>query len=177
MKRENKTRILVWIIVILIATNLSTIGSFYYHRVTEMKASEEVQNDQTAIPGEQRTRFFRDELGLDAAQLDRFREINRTFNRSAKNIETELAQTRQELIRELGEQQSDSSKLNSLANQVGENHQQLKLVTIDFYLNMKQICSPEQKEKLNRIFQEMLNSENQVNLPQQGNGRGRWQNK
>lgn len=177
MKTDNKYRILVWVIVILIATNLSTIGSFFYHREHEMKGSEIEKEDQTSIPGDQRTRFFRDELNLNEDQIDQFREINRAFNHSARIIETNLSQLRQELIQELGSQQSDTTKLNALALQVGEDHRKLKLVTIDFYRDMKNLCNSDQQEKLNHIFQDMLNSNNQVNLPQQGKGRGRWQNK
>jgi Spy/CpxP family protein refolding chaperone len=173
---NNKYRILIWIIVILVATNLSTIGSFYYHRITELKLAEAVQNEQTNIPGEQRTRFFRDELNLDTAQIDHFREINRTFNRTAKGIEMNLAQLREDMINELGTQSPDSAQLAWIAVEIGENHRELKQLTSTFYLNMKKICTEEQKAKLHEIFQSMLDKESQVNLPRPGNQGGRWRN-
>ena len=168
---------MVWIIVILIATNLSTIGSFYYHRVTEIKAIESNQEVQTTIPGEQRTRFFRDELNLDDDQIDQFRTINRTFNRTARGIEMNLAQLREDLINELGTQNPDSARLNQLADEIGDNHKELKKVTTTFYLDMKTICTTEQQAKLNQIFQSMLNKDSHVNLPRPGNQGGRWRNK
>lgn len=174
---NNKYRILIWIIVILVATNLSTIGSFYYHRVNESKAEQVKQDEQTSIPGDQRTRFFREELNLNNDQLDQFREINRTFNRTARGIEANLAQLREDLINELGSENSDSLKLEKLANDIGENHKELKQVTTTFYLDMKKICTPEQQIKLHEIFQSMLNKDSQVNLPQPGYQRGRWRNR
>lgn len=173
MNATNKYRILIWIIVILVATNLSTIGSFYYHRMTEAETKLEGQN---AIPGEQRTRFFRDELNLDADQLNQFREINRTFNRTARAIEMNLARLREDLITELGTQNPDSTRLDQMAIAVGNNHRELKQVTTNFYLDMKKICTAEQQVKLHEIFQSMLNKDNQVNLPQPGNRGGRWRN-
>ncbi|MDP3912888.1 MAG: periplasmic heavy metal sensor [Bacteroidota bacterium] len=177
MKPTNKYRILIWIIVILIATNLSTIGSFYYHRITEIKAAVTKLEEQATISGDQRTRFFRDQLNLDAAQIDQFREINRTFNRTARGNEMNLAQLREELINELGTQNPDSTRLEQMAVEVGNNHRELKQVTTTFYLNMKKICTAEQQAKLQEIFQSMLNKESQVNLPRQGNQGGRWRNK
>jgi Spy/CpxP family protein refolding chaperone len=177
MNSANKYRILIWIIVILVATNLSTIGSFYYHRMAEAKTIETKQEDQRAVPGEQRTRFFRDQLNLNAEQLDQFRDINRTFNSTARNIETNLAQLREDLITELGTQNPDTTRLNQMASEVGNNHRDLKQVTTTFYLDMKKICTPEQQAKLHEIFQSMLNKENQINLPQPGNQGGRWRNK
>lgn len=176
MNPTNKYRILIWIIVILVATNLSTIGSFYYHRITEIKAAQLTQENRTIIPGEQRTRFFRDELKLDAGQIDQFREINRSFNRTARNIETNLAQLREDMINELGTQNPDSTRLDQMATEVGNNHRELKQVTTTFYLDMKKICSTEQQAKLHEIFQSMLNKDNQVNLPRPGNQGGRWHN-
>lgn len=176
MNPTNKYRILIWIIVILVATNLSTIGSFYYHRITELKLAERVQDEQTNIPGEQRTRFFRDELNLDAGQIDQFRDINRNFNRTARGIEMNLAQLREDLITELGTQKPDSTRLNRMAKEVGNNHRELKQVTTTFYLSMKKICTVEQQAKLHEIFQSMLNKDTQVNLPRPGNQGGRWRN-
>jgi Spy/CpxP family protein refolding chaperone len=176
MNSTNKYRILIWIIVILVATNLSTIGSFYFHRMNETKAAEVKQADPNAIPGEQRTRFFRDQLKLNGDQLDQFRNINRTFNRTARDIETKLAQLRENLITELGTQNPDSTRLNQMATEVGNNHRELKQVTTTFYLDMKKICTAEQQAKLHEIFQSMLNKDNQVNLPRPGYQGGRWRN-
>ncbi|HZL08976.1 MAG TPA: periplasmic heavy metal sensor [Prolixibacteraceae bacterium] len=177
MKTDPKDRNLIWIIIILAATNLSTIGSFYYHRIAETKTETRKQEEQTTIPGDQRTRFFRNELNLSNEQLDQFREINRTFNRTARGIETNLAQLRENLVNELGAQYPDSTRLEQMATDIGENHRKLKQVTTTFYLNMKKICTAEQQSKLHQIFQSMLNKDSQVNLPQQGNRRGRWRNK
>ena len=176
MSTTNKNRTLIWIIVILVATNLSTIGSFYYHRMMEAKTPETKQEGQNAIPGEQRTRFFRDQLNLTAEQLDKFRDINRTFNRTARGIEMNLAQLREDMITELGTQNPDSTRLDQIAIDVGNNHRELKQVTTTFYLNMKKICTAEQQAKLHEIFQSMLNKDNQVNLPRLGNQGGRWRN-
>lgn len=177
MNPTNKHRTLIWIIIILITTNLSTIGSFYYHRITELQAVTSKQEEQTMLPGEQRTHFFRDELNLDSDQIDQFREINRTFNRTARGIEANLAQLREDLIEELGTQNPDSTRLNQIAVEVGNNHRELKQVTSNFYLNMKKICTSEQQAKLHEIFQSMLNKDNQINLPRSGNPGGRWRNK
>lgn len=176
MNAPNKYRILIWIIVILVATNLSTIGSFYYHRMSEAETQETKQGGLNAVPGEQRTRFFRDQLNLNTAQIDQFREINRAFNRTARDIETNLTQLREDLITELGTQNPDSTRLNQMATEVGNNHRELKQVTTTFYLDMKKICTEEQRVKLHELFQSMLNKDNQVNLPRPGNQGGRWRN-
>ena len=81
-----------------------------------------------------------------------------------------------DLINELGAQNTDTTRLDKLATEIGENNRELKQVTTTFYLNMKKICTEEQQKKLHSIFQSMLNKDSQINLPQPGNGRGRWRN-
>lgn len=177
MNTATRQRILIGLIILLIATNLSTIGSFYYHRISEQKKTEGTTNEQSAVPGEQRTRYFRDQLNLDDNQTNSFREINRSFNRSARTIEENLAVLRKSMIDELGAQNPDTLKLRQIAAEIGNNHRELKEITSSFYLNMREICTPEQQIKLHSIFQSMLNKENQVNLPQPGYQRGRGRNK
>ncbi len=177
MKTSNNKRILIWIIVILAATNLSTIGSFYYQQIAEKEDVEVKRAEQTAMPGEQRTHFFREQLNLDDDQLGLFREINRTFNRTARSIETDLSFLRTAVVDELQTANPDSARLDSLATAIGNNHRKLKQVTIAFYLDMKKICTPEQQAKLYGIFRSTLNEEDQVNLPKPGYRHGRGRNR
>ena len=177
MNSLQKNRILIWLVIILAATNLSTIGSFYYHRISELKTAKQADEDQTTIPGEQRARFFGDELKLTDEQLEQFRTVNRNFNRTARSIEEKLAELRQGMIEELGRTNPDTVWLDSIATEIGENHRELKKVTTTLYLNMNHICNADQQTRLHEIFQSMLNKDSQVNLPQPGHRRGRGWNR
>jgi len=59
MAAKNTYRILIWLVVILAATNLSMGFSFWYHRQQDKKELE-AQKQQVEMPSEQRTRFFRE---------------------------------------------------------------------------------------------------------------------
>lgn len=72
MARKNTYRILIWVVVILAATNLSMGISFWYHKQQDKKAAEE-QQQQVEMPSEQRTRFFREQLNLQPEQVELFR--------------------------------------------------------------------------------------------------------
>ena len=166
---RNRNRIYTWIIAILLATNLVTIGSMLYHTNAEeeMKGTSEMQ-----MPGEQRARFFRQQLDLTAEQVNQFRNFNRQFNRTAKPIVLDLEQLRFEMLKEMGKEKPDTIQLAEIANQIGELHTILKGTTIDFYLNMKSVCNKDQKAKLYKIFYLMLDQEKNVQLPR-GNHRGK----
>lgn len=164
-------QIQVWIIAILIATNLSTVGSFYYHKLSDEKVPVKYHEVRTDISIDQRTNFFSDQLNLKADQTDQFRQINIIYNQAAREIEMNLAKLREQLINELGVENPDSIRISQLTSEIGEDHRKLKQLTTTLYLNMKNICSKDQQAKLNLTFRSMLNDEGKQTLQK---GRYQW---
>ena len=168
MAMENKYRILIWVIVILVATNLSMGFSFLYHRQQDKKLMEQTEQNEIELPAKQRTRFFRKQLNLEPRQMEIFRELNRDFNRTAWQINHQLESLRIEMVTEMGSPTPDKTRLESISTEIGALHTQLKNETIDYYLAMKEVCNDNQKEKLNEIFISVLQKNEDVRLPQKG---------
>lgn len=176
MITENKYRILIWVIVILVATNLSMGLSFWYHKQQDKKVSHE-NAGRIEMPSEQRTRFFRDQLNLNIDQTDQFRNLNRQFNRSARVISDQLEELRIQMVEEMGKEGPSQAVLDSISKEIGVNHSALKEQTIAYYLGMKAICDSTQTEKLKEIFMEASKAKEHIELPQRGRGfRGRQNN-
>jgi Spy/CpxP family protein refolding chaperone len=174
MATKNTYRILIWLVVILAATNLSMGISFWYHKQQDKKATE---TQQVEMPSEQRTRFFREQLNLQPDQVDSFRELNRTYNRSARRISDQLTQLRIEMVEEMGKADADTAKLHAISSEIGEMHKTLKDLTVDYYLDMKAVCNENQQEKLKEVFLSMTKSKEDVSLPQRGGRRYGRQNR
>lgn len=168
MRTRNTYRILIWIIVILLATNLSMGLSFWFHRHQELKEATEVSIQQEEIPSEQRTRFFREQLNLNQDQLEVFRELNREFNRSARRESDELEELRLQMVEEMGKDSPSQERLDSIAQEVGGHHSELKEITMNYYLKMKAVCDSSQQEKLKEIFMTVSKSKEEIALPQRG---------
>ncbi len=178
MAAGKKYQILVWVIVVLVATNLSMGISYMYHKNQETQVLKQIEAEEIEAPAQQRTRFFREQLNLNPAQVDVFRALNRDFNRNAWQIQHRLAALRLEMVNEMGQKESDMQKLDDTTNQIGDLHQQLKKQTIEYYLAMKEICTEEQQEKLHQLFLTILSGNEDVRLPQGGgrNRNNRWTN-
>jgi 3-methyladenine DNA glycosylase AlkC len=76
------------------------------------------------------------------------------------------------MITELDKETSDQNTLETISNDIGKLHSELKKVTIDYYMKMKAECNEEQQKKLNEIFMSMLKKNEDVKLPG-GYGRNR----
>ena len=168
MVTKNTYRTLIWIIVILAATTISMGVSFWYHKQQDKKAAQKMDETTIEMPAQQRTRFFKDQLNLQQDQIDVFRELNRDYNRKAQQITFELEDLRREMVVELGKENPDKTELNSITAKIGELHAELKNVTVNYYLGMKEHCDAEQQKKLNDIFMSVLKTKEDVSLPQRG---------
>jgi Spy/CpxP family protein refolding chaperone len=170
MIKQNTYRILIWVIVVLLATNLSMGISFLYHKQNDKKLVEHSQENAIEMPAQQRTKFFREQLNLNPEQVDKFRDWNREFNRIGWEITHQLENLRVEMVTELGKETPDESRLENISKEIGDMHTKLKKETIGYYMKMKAECNAEQKLKLNEIFMSMLKQNEDVKLPG-GNGR------
>jgi Spy/CpxP family protein refolding chaperone len=170
MAIANKYRILTGVIIILIATNLSMGISFFYHKQQDRKIAEQQQEASVEVPAQQRTRFFREQLNLRPDQVEIFRELNRNFNQTAWQINHRLERLRIEMVNEMGMKEPDEARLKEVSKGIGELHTQLKDETIKYYMSMKEVCTEEQQARLNDLFISILQSDEDVRLPQRGRG-------
>lgn len=169
IKTYNKN-ILIWIIIILAATNISTIGTIIYHAYFQENTIQNNNSEQIEIPDSHLGRFFRDELNLNYEQHQQFRNFRQKFHKQANIVTVKMQVKRNKLMVELGKENSDTIYLHKLAEEIGNLHEELKHLTFDYYLEMKNICSEEQEEKLFQIFNAMTNQGSEIKMPNKNCG-------
>ena len=76
---------------------------------------------------------------------------------------------RNDLLTELGKEKSDTIILNILSKDLGYLHTELKNLTIQYYLGMKEVCNEKQKVKLFQTFKAMINSNDNITMPEEKN--------
>lgn len=167
--------ILIWIIVILAVLNISTIGTIVYRRYFSENSfrnnsfrnniNHKNKFDENKIPDRHLGRFFRDELDLSREQHEQFRYFRRKYHRQAYIIKSEMQSKRNDIMRELSKEVSDTLCLQNIADEIGGLHIEIKHLTFKYYLEMKSICDDKQKEKLFKIFNKMANKNADINMP------------
>lgn len=172
MISEKRYHILIWIAVILFAMNLATIGSLFYHTRNKETLPSSPGNRETLAPDEQGARFFRDQLALDPDQMLCFREANRGYNRNTHRVARELDMLRMDLVAEMTRAHPDTMRIDSLSGEIGNCHRVLKRLTAAYYLEMRNHCTPEQKNKLDEIFLKMV-QQDESDQPARGRRLGR----
>lgn len=176
MKAENKYSLMVWAIIVLAIMNVSTIATILYHQYESRKKIEITSGSQKQLEADSEKysgRYFRDQLELSSDQMDKFREINPAFRFQARTVTVSLAEMRKQMLAEMAAANSDTTKLNVISDSIGKLHSKLKKLTFNYYLELKGICNPEQRKKLEKIFADIFTNDATMSYPGRGMGKGK----
>lgn len=151
--KTDKTKILAWIIGLLVIFNLTTLATIGYNRYAapqnqNFKSSHSTERGFIQYNG----RFFRDSLNLNREQMSKFREINHAFRSDVNSLNGKLRNLRQRMMDNMASSNPDTLALNQLSDSIGVLHAKLKRNTYHYYLSIKKICNIKQQAKLKNLF-------------------------
>ena len=165
---EKNTKILTGIIVLLTLLNLAIVGTILYNK-KGVKNYTVQDNKELVMPTNHLGRYFREALNLSNKQHRAFQKIRHQYHENSDIIIEKMDKNRNDLLTELGKEKSDTITLNKLSKDLGSLHTELKNLTIQYYLNMKEGCNEKQKVKLFQTFKAMLNSNDIMSMPEEKN--------
>lgn len=174
--KERTTKYLVYAVIFLAVLNIATFSTIGYHIYRSHKEGSGAESGMKTGNQSFTGRYFRDRLELTPMQMNQFRPVNDLFRDNARRINRGLVLQRQQMLNEMKKEQPDTIKLNSMADSIGTLHTDLKRWTYRYYRDINQICTEDQKEELNKIFEAFFI--NDLHMGNRGNGRfrgPRWQ--
>lgn len=154
-----KTQILTWLVVLLLVLNAVTIGTIIYHQRQERKEVSALSIGTYGGTNTLNGRFFRQEMGFNAQQMEHFREMNQTFRPVSMEITFRIDSLKEEIYNNLTGGKTDSLQLDRLSDEIGTLHGQLKKETNRFYIRLSELCNSTQQEKLAEVFKPLFISE------------------
>ena len=159
MYTERKFKILIWLVVVLALTNVSTIATIWWMRSGD-NTSEAAFFPKKDRDGHRRggkgEYWFAKRLALDDKQATQFKQHTRWFREEARLLAERMNQFREEMIVEMANEKPDTLKLNNLSVQIGNNHAQLKKLTYQYFVKLKAECKADQINELEKSFRQMM---------------------
>jgi Spy/CpxP family protein refolding chaperone len=149
MNYFTKNRVITLVLVSLLVVSLSALGVIIYHSCILRRQSA----DSSCLNSNQ---FLVKELNLTPTQSDSLAKVKTSCACSSQCIMGELRAKRNELMKELSAENSDTAKLNILSAEIGKIQAKLTRATVDQYLRLKEICTPAQRVRLAGIYSAML---------------------
>jgi hypothetical protein len=154
MKAERTNRILLWLNLLLLIIISSAIITF----IVMSKVNPGSGNKSGVINS---MTMLKDELALTDEQFAKVNLLNDKTLRLYNIVMDMMCQDNLEMLEELSRNNSNSTKLDSLAKNYGILNASLRRYTIDYFKNVKSICNEEQKRRLTLIFKQIMELEDQ----------------
>jgi Spy/CpxP family protein refolding chaperone len=172
MSIYTRNRLLGFIIILLIALNISTIVTVRYR----MKKHIESYDADVEHYQDQRGKHFREELNLDKEQFEKFKQYRKQYYPIVYNLQSKMHEKRLMLLEELSKENTDTVKLNEISREIGRMHTEMKIATNKYFINLKSVCTREQQLKLFKFYKAILAPGHGVNRAPFGKGKHKYKN-
>lgn len=170
MNYFSKKRLAFWGIVLLVIMNVSSLATVWWQ--------------QHRLPGPPRDRgrgpvrvlqFMKKKLGLTETQVKQFAQLQREHFQQARAIQGAILDLKHEFLGELSASSPDEAKVERLAEEIGRKQTELEKLTFYHFLDLKNVCTPEQQIELNTVFGNLLRKMTPPpQPPPQGRPRPAW---
>lgn len=150
---DSKIKTLVWTIIALIVLNIGSLGFLWYKQVTRPGQLPPPRNQQ-ANPD----KFLEMELQLTDEQVAAFSELRQQHQQETRKIRQVIHGLSGNLVEELFKSQPDTARVAALSDEIGRKQAEYERITYSHFDELKQVCTPDQQEKLRVILFEMLDN-------------------
>lgn len=145
-----QNKVIIWVLAGLLILSLSVLGTMLYHRFS---CPVPQTTERSCAAG---CNLLSEELGLTDAQSKAVEQIRAGFRVVAIATADSLRTTRSELVTELSREVPDTARLHQLSADIGRLQTLLTNQTTDQYLQIRNLCTPEQREKLSSLYYEIM---------------------
>jgi Spy/CpxP family protein refolding chaperone len=147
-------KVFAWILAGLLVIALSALGTMVWH--VWFESDKEVIVQQTPPGCSTSCMILTSELDLNPNQNRDVETIISRSRQSSSGVVTALHEKRNELLEELTKDAPDTTILKRISEEIGEIQGRLMMNAVDQYLQLRDVCDPDQQEKLTGLYYELF---------------------
>ncbi|MGQ1945565.1 Spy/CpxP family protein refolding chaperone [Geofilum sp. OHC36d9] len=147
----NKKTILS-VVIIILALVLGWSLFKVYKLKQPFTEPEDITSFESQEGGQQRLAEF---IGFDETQKQEFQILETAYRQNIKTLQLKLEEIQSLIMHELQSEQPDSTTLNNFALQSGAIQTSIKQQTINHFLAVKSMCTPQQLKQFTILFSRM----------------------
>jgi Spy/CpxP family protein refolding chaperone len=149
MKNLLNSKIVSWLIALLVVANITTLAFFWIGHFKNQKENS---------PKE----FLSKNLNFSKSQKNAYFILAKEHNESAKIIREQIKNDKESLFQLLKSDTINDSVRNDKALKVSMSIQALDILTFEHFRKVRAICTEEQKPQFDELIQKMVNAVNQI---------------
>jgi len=142
----NNNRFLKIVIIVLILINLGTLGFIWFRTA----------KSDTSIRRSVAAGFLVKELDLSDAQRKEYFRMRRNHRITLWKLEEADQSLHSRFFNQLFSETPDLKMVHDLADSIAANRKKMELLTYEHFMHVRQILTPGQQEKFEKIFDEVI---------------------
>ncbi len=142
----------IWTIIALVILNLFTLSMLWW-------SNKNAPNSRAGenMPHKERIEnFIAKQLNLTDQQKEQFSTLRKNHREQTKTHFDKMRSLRQQRMDALTTTPPDTTKVNQLARQIGNQQALLEATLSEHYYQLQALCNEDQKAKLADVFQKMM---------------------
>lgn len=174
MNNFTKNRILVGAVILLTTVNLAILGTIAFQRI---KPHEPIPARESFRDRPNYGRTLANELDLTPEQSERFEQLRREHFEATTYNKRALQKHYRMVMEELSNEVPSRAKLDSLAHEIGKLHEEQQVSTIEHFIELREMCTPEQYQNLQHMFRRGMDRSPRMMNRERNNPMGRGKNR
>ncbi len=155
MNYFNKRKVVILIISVLLAVNIATISTIVYHTYYRPQHKSKYWKERR----ESFNKFWQD-LQLTEGQEKVYKDSYNLFLEKTREVQNKQYLVRVKMMDEMSKPEVDTIKLESLAEQSGELHKELKMIINRHVLRIKGVSNDKQYKMMEKVFRHYIERDN-----------------
>lgn len=153
IKTQNKSKILLTIIGILLVTNIAMVVFFVAKKDGGKRAKRPDRRTMIAT-------FLKKEIGFDTVQLQQYDTLSLRHKAKMRSMFDSARITKDKQFKELAASNFSDSMMNSIADRSAGAQKIMELQMFNHLKNVRLLCKPDQLPKFDSLFVKMLSRRN-----------------
>ena len=145
MKQFTQNKFLVLLVAILLVANLCLMLYFFVLKDRHASASHPVSD------------LMQKELGLNADQTKKFKQLRDQHRAAVKPVVDEMKRLKDSLYSLLQNPQASDSTAKVIAKRIGEKQEEFEILIYHHFEKVREICDSSQLPKLDTLVHRMIN--------------------
>lgn len=159
MDISTQKKFLTWMVIILVIVNIGVIGWLVYNNY-QMRNSFPNNTFRSQNDTNQRANFRQNpghylgqEFNFNTAQQETLQSLSSEHRLKMSPLRDSIQVCRRAMIEEITNDQPDKDFMTTCATKIGKYHTQMNQRTINHFMEIKQLATPEQKQDINRFLE------------------------
>lgn len=147
----SKNRSLIFIIAVLLLTNIAVLGYFLWYKDTERP--HPTNHDKR---GQGIEKPLHDDVGFSDQQMTQYREMRDEQMKAIRPMFDDMRKTKDSLFRMMSNPNVNDSIVNSIADAIAQKQKEMDLRMYNHFKRIRSLCTPDQLPKYDSLIQNMM---------------------